>query len=81
MVSARFSHSHSAAGRSKHFDRQLSDLFGPVAPQTMHDPGRVLVDLAVTIADGGEAIQDIGTLVQQPAVFEPVASDSTCGAL
>jgi hypothetical protein len=38
----------------------------------------VLVDLAVVIADGGEAISDIATLADQAAVFGPVASDSTC---
>lgn len=49
-----------------------------VAPQTAHDPGRVLVDLAVMIADGGETISDIATLTHQPGLFGPVASDSTC---
>jgi hypothetical protein len=33
---------------------QLSAVFASRrAPQTMHDPGRVLIDLAVMIADGG----------------------------
>ena len=58
---------------------QLSAVFvGRTAPQTAHDPGRVLTDLAVMIADGGEAISDIATLADQPGVFGPVASDSTC---
>lgn len=58
---------------------QLSAVFtGRTAPQTAHDPGRVLVDLAVMIADGGETISDIATLADQVAVFGPVASDSTC---
>lgn len=58
---------------------QLSGVFANrVAPQTAHDPGRVLADLAVLIADGGEAISDIATLADQAAVFGPVASDSTC---
>jgi hypothetical protein len=58
---------------------QLSAVFaGRTAPQTAHDPGRVLTDLAVMIADGGEAISDIATLADQPDVFGPVASDSTC---
>jgi len=48
------------------------------APQTAHDPGRVLTDLAVMIAAGGECISDIATLADQPGVFGPVASDSTC---
>jgi hypothetical protein len=48
------------------------------APQTRHDPGRVLTDVAVMIADGGECLSDIATLVDQPGVFGPVASDTTC---
>lgn len=42
-----------------------------------HDRGRVLVDLAVTIADGGEAISDLQVLRDQPALFGEVASDPT----
>jgi hypothetical protein len=47
------------------------------APQAAHDPGRVLADLAVAIADGAECISDIAVLADQPALFGPVASDST----
>jgi hypothetical protein len=43
----------------------------------VHDRGRVLVDLAVLIADGGEAIADIDVLRHQDEVFGPVASDTT----
>ncbi len=58
---------------------QLSAVFAArVVPQTAHDPGRVLTDVAVMIADGGECISDIATLADQPGVFGPVASDSTC---
>jgi hypothetical protein len=42
-----------------------------------HDPGRVLVDLAVMLADGGEAISDLGVLRDQPDLFGPVASTAT----
>ena len=42
-----------------------------------HDRGRVLVDLAVLIADGGEALADIDVLRHQGEVFGPVASDTT----
>jgi hypothetical protein len=57
---------------------QLSAVFaGRVAPQTVHDPGRVLTDIAAMIADGCECISDIATLAYQPGVFGPVASDST----
>jgi Transposase DDE domain group 1 len=43
----------------------------------VHDRGRVLVDLAVLIADGGEAICDIDVLRHQSELFGPVASDTT----
>jgi hypothetical protein len=43
----------------------------------VHDRGRVLVDVAVLIADGGEAIADIDVLRHQSEVFGPVASDTT----
>jgi len=42
-----------------------------------HDVGRVLRDLAVMLADGGECISDLGTVRDQEALFGPVASDST----
>jgi Transposase DDE domain group 1 len=42
-----------------------------------HDPGQVLVDLAVMLADGGEAIADIATLADQPVLHGPVASPAT----
>ena len=44
----------------------------------VHDRGRVLVDLAVMIADGGEAICDIDVLRHQSEVFGAVASPATC---
>jgi hypothetical protein len=42
-----------------------------------HDPGQVLVDLAVMLADGGEAIADIAALADQPDLHGPVASAAT----
>ena len=58
---------------------QLSEVFAArIAPQVVHDPGRVLVDVAVVIADGGECISDIATLADQADLFGSVASDSTC---
>jgi len=56
-------------------------LDGVRGPRPRHDPGRVLVDLAVSIADGAETISDIAVLADQPALFGPVASDSTCWRL
>lgn len=46
--------------------------FNPV-----HDRGRVLADVAVMLADGGEAIADIDVLRHQAGVLGPVASPPT----
>ena len=42
-----------------------------------HDPGRVLRDLAVMLADGGECVSDLGAVRDPEALFGAVASDST----
>ncbi|MFI1377756.1 IS1380 family transposase [Streptomyces longwoodensis] len=48
---------------------------------TGHDPGRIAVDVAVMLADGGEAISDLALLRDQAAVFGPVASTATAWRL
>ena len=57
--------------------RLSSGLCGLARRRTRHDPGRVLTDLAVAIADGAECISDVATLADQPGLFGPVASDTT----
>jgi Transposase DDE domain group 1 len=42
-----------------------------------HDPGRVVRDLAVMLADGGDCLADIVALRDQDALFGAVASDLT----
>jgi len=42
-----------------------------------HDPGWVLTDLAVLLADGGRSISDLAVLRDQPALFGPVVSAAT----
>jgi hypothetical protein len=42
-----------------------------------HDPGVVLRDLAVMLADGGASLSALGALRDQEALFGAVASDST----
>jgi len=42
-----------------------------------HDPGRVIRDVAVMLADGGECVADLGGQRDQDALFGPVASNST----
>ena len=63
-----------AAGLSAAFSEALSGLR---ERRSAHDPGRVLTDLAVTLADGGQAISDLGVLRDQPGLFGAVASTAT----
>ena len=56
----------------------MSEALGPLRRRERgHDPGRVAVDLAVMLADGGEAIADLAVLRNQPGLFGLVASDAT----
>jgi hypothetical protein len=42
-----------------------------------HDPGRVIRDLAVMLADGGDCLADLRVVRDQEPLFGPVASDTT----
>ena len=55
----------------------LSAAMGRRGFTPTHDRGRVLVDVAVLIAGGGEAIADIDVLRHQGEVLGPVASPPT----
>lgn len=56
-------------------------LAGLRKPRARHDPGRVLVDMAVAVADGATTISDVAVLADQAQLFGSVASDSTCWRL
>lgn len=43
----------------------------------VHDPGKIVLDLAIAVALGGDCLADIGMLRAEPAVFGAVASDPT----
>ena len=58
--------------------RGLSGAVARAGFVPVRDRGQVLVDLAVMLAAGGEAISDIDTLRDQSAVFGAIASDTTC---
>jgi Transposase DDE domain group 1 len=45
--------------------------------RSAHDPGVVLAQLAVMLADGGDCLADIAVLRQQPELFGRVGSDPT----
>jgi Transposase DDE domain group 1 len=49
-------------------------------PMAIHDPAKVITDLAVALALGGDCLADIALLRADPAVFGLVASDPTCRA-
>jgi hypothetical protein len=58
--------------------RLLSAAMAPTrARRSAHDPGVVLRDLAVMLADGGDCLADLGTLRDQPDLFGAVPSDAT----
>ena len=56
----------------------LSEAMAPTRERSSaHDPGVVLRDLCVAIADGGDCVTDLGVLRGQEALFGAVASEST----
>jgi Transposase DDE domain group 1 len=58
--------------------RALSrELAGLKARRSGHDLGRVVRDLAVMLADGGDCLSDLGVLGDQAALFGAVCSDAT----
>ncbi|MET8566449.1 IS1380 family transposase [Streptomyces flaveolus] len=50
-------------------------------PRAVHDPGKILLDVALAVALGGDCLADVGMLRAEPAVFGPVASDPTVSRL
>ncbi len=56
----------------------LSEAMAPTRERrSAHDPGAVLRDLAVAIADGGDCVTDLAVLRGQAELFGPVASETT----
>lgn len=50
-------------------------------PRAVHDPGKILLDLALATAMGGDCLADIVMLRAEPHVFGLVASDPTVSRL
>lgn len=62
--------------------RDLSAVFAAAVRRSRrHDPGEVLVDLALTLVDGGECISDVKVLRNQADLFGQVASQPTAWRL
>ncbi|MFL6288686.1 MAG: transposase, partial [Actinomycetes bacterium] len=51
------------------------------AERSTHDPGKAVLDLAVTVALGGDCLADMALVRAQPELFGPVASDPTISRL
>ncbi len=49
--------------------------------RSVHDPGKTVLDLAVTIALGGDCLADVAVLRAQPELYGAVASDPTISRL
>lgn len=50
-------------------------------PGSVHDPGKIILDLAVCVALGGRCLSDLSLLRRDKEVFGPVASDPTVSRL
>jgi hypothetical protein len=50
-------------------------------PTAIHDPAKILCDLTITLALGGDCLADIATLRTEPDLFGLVASDPTVSRL
>jgi DDE family transposase len=66
------------AGLSGELSRRLGPWRRPLA---IHDPGKIVLDLAVAVALGGDCAADIAVARAQPGVFGLVASDPTVSRL
>ncbi len=68
--------------RKTGLDTALSQALAPWRkPRAVHDPGKILLDVVLAVALGGDCLADVGMLRAEPAVFGPVASDPTVSRL
>jgi hypothetical protein len=49
--------------------------------RAIHDPGKIVCDMATAVALGGDCLADLAVVRAQPAIFGPVASDPTVSRL
>ncbi|MCH0560971.1 IS1380 family transposase [Streptomyces sp. MUM 16J] len=68
--------------RKTGLDSAISAALAPWRKQrAVHDPGKILLDVALAVALGGDCLADVALLRAKPAVFGPVASDPTVSRL
>jgi hypothetical protein len=51
------------------------------APRAVHSPGKIVTDLAVALALGGDCLADVAMVRAEPDLFGPVASDPVISRL
>jgi Transposase DDE domain group 1 len=68
--------------RKSGLDTAISAALAPWRKaRAVHDPGKILLDVALAVALGGDCLSDVSLLRAEPAVFGPVASDPTVSRL
>ncbi len=68
--------------RAAGLDRDLSAALARwVKPWATHDPGKILCDLALSLATGGDCLSDLAQIRAEPGIYGPVASDPTVSRL
>ena len=60
---------------------ELSQALSTWRSGSVHDPGKIILDLAVCVALGGRCLSDLSLLRCEKEVFGPVASDPTVSRL
>ncbi|MFD8079708.1 IS1380 family transposase [Streptomyces sp. NPDC059718] len=68
--------------RKSGLDQAISTALAPWRKsRAVHDPGKTVLDLALSVALGGDCLADVAMLRAEPGVFGPVASDPTVSRL
>ena len=68
--------------RRSGLEAALSEALAPWRkPRVVHDPGKILLDVALAVAPGGDCPADVAVLRAEPGVFGPVAADPTVSRL
>jgi hypothetical protein len=68
--------------RKSGLDTAISAALAPWRkPRAVHEPGKILLDVALAVALGGDCLADVGMLRAEPGLFGPVASDPTVSRL
>ncbi|CAM5512289.1 IS1380 family transposase [Streptomyces canarius] len=68
--------------RKSGLDQAISTALAPWRKsRAVHDPGKILLDVALAVALGGDCLADVDMLRAEPGVFGSVASDPTVSRL